>query len=46
MPRTRPEVRSAGFNGFGSGEREGREGEAAGGNVMAGARLRRLPPPR
>jgi len=35
------------FNGFGSGEREGREEEAAGGDVMAGARFRyRLPPPR
>jgi hypothetical protein len=38
------------FNGFGSGEREGREEEAAGGReggVVAGARFRcALPPPR
>jgi hypothetical protein len=35
------------FNGFGSGEREGREEEAAGGGVLAGARFPcGLPPPR
>jgi len=32
------------FNGFGSGEREGREEEAAGGDVMAGARQIPRPP--